>query len=59
MRDFGEFEGTLYLVMAYMAGGSLAQRFKQPTPSRANPDLTRALDDVLLKGLAKRPEDRY
>jgi serine/threonine-protein kinase len=30
-----------------------------PLPSEVNPNLAPALDAVLLKGLAKRPEDRY
>lgn len=30
-----------------------------PIPSEVNPNLSPALDAVLLKGLAKRPEDRY
>jgi serine/threonine protein kinase len=30
-----------------------------PTPSAVNPNISPALDAVLLKGLAKRPEDRY
>jgi len=30
-----------------------------PTPSEVNPNLPPALDAVLIKGLAKRPEDRY
>ncbi|MBZ0281892.1 MAG: serine/threonine protein kinase [Anaerolineae bacterium] len=30
-----------------------------PPPSSVNPDLPKALDAVLLKGMAKRPEERY
>jgi eukaryotic-like serine/threonine-protein kinase len=30
-----------------------------PLPTKVNPDLPAALNDVLLKGLAKAPEDRY
>lgn len=30
-----------------------------PPPSSINPDLPKALDSVLIKGMAKRPEDRY
>src|SRR5437870_4745159 len=62
--DRGEAEGTYYIAMEYLEGRTLEQLLVAhgPTPvppSEKRPQVPHELDMVVLRALAKHPDDRY